>query len=192
MTGSTIGEHFRIMTFGESHGKSVGVVMDGVKPGLTISEEYIQKELDKRAPGRSNVSTMRKEEDRVHILSGIFNGKTTGTPICLVVYNKDQDSRKYERIKNLFRPGHADFTYLKKYGIRDYRGGGRASGRETIGRVAAGAIAKKILANKGITITAYTKEVAGIKAKRIELKEVNKNPVRCPYKNAAKKMEKAI
>lgn len=189
---STLGKNFRITTFGESHGKAVGVVIDGVKPGLKISEEEIQKELDKRKPGQSNVSTPRQEEDQVNILSGIFNGKTTGTPICLVVYNKDADSSKYEKIKNIFRPGHADFTYLKKYGVRDYRGGGRVSGRETIARVAAGAIAKKLLSKNGIKIIAYTKEIAGIVAKKIDLAEIEKNPVRCPDKKAAKKMEMVI
>lgn len=189
---SSIGKKFRIMTFGESHGKAVGVVIDGIKPGLKISEKNIQKELDKRKPGQSKVSTQRKEEDKIHILSGIFNGKTTGTPICLVVFNKDADSSKYEKIKKLFRPGHADFTYLKKYGIRDYRGGGRASGRETIGRVAAGAIAKKLLLKKKIKIIAYTKEVAGIKTNKINYSEIEKNSVRCPDKKAAKQMEKAI
>ena len=192
MTGSTFGTNFRMISFGESHGRAAGVVIDGIKPGLRISKEDIQKELDKRKPGQSKVTTQRKEDDKVEILSGIFNGKTTGTPICLVVFNKDADSAKYGRIKNLFRPGHADFTYLKKYGIRDYRGGGRSSARETIARVAAGAVAKKILSKKGIKITAYTKEVAGIKADRIDFSEIEKNAVRCPDKAAAKKMEKAI
>ncbi len=192
MTGNVFGKSFQIMTFGESHGKAVGVVIDGVKPGLPISEKEIQRELDRRKPGQSRVTTSRKEEDKIQILSGIFRGKTTGTPICMIVWNKDADPSKYEKIKDLFRPGHADFTYLKKYGIRDYRGGGRSSGRETVSRVAAGAIAKKILSKKGIKVTAYCKEIAGIEAKHFDAKQIEKNPVRCPDKTAAKKMEAAI
>ena len=192
MSSNSIGKNFRITTFGESHGKAVGVVIDGVKPGLKISEEEIQSELDKRKPGQSKITTARKEEDKIHILSGIFNGKTTGTPICMLVYNKDADSSKYEKIKNIFRPGHADFAYFKKYGIRDHRGGGRASGRETVGRVAAGAIAKKFLSKANIKVIAYTKEIAGIEAKKFRQGEIGKNTVRCPDKKAAKVMEKAI
>ncbi len=187
---SSFGKNFKIMTFGESHGEAVGAVIDGVVPGIKISKEDIQKELDKRKPGQSKITTLRKEKDEVHILSGIFEGKTTGHPICLVVYNKNQDSSAYDNLKDIFRPGHADFTYLKKYGIRDYRGGGRSSGRETVGRVAAGAVAKRMLG--GIKIIAYTKEVAGTIAKTVDLTEIEKNPVRCPDKEAAKEIEKKI
>ena len=192
MTGNEFGENFKIITFGESHGKGVGVVIDGVKAGLKISKKDIQKELDRRKPGQSKITTQRKESDFVEIISGLFEGKTLGTPICLLVKNNDFRSKDYGEIKKLFRPGHAGFTYFKKFGRRDYRGGGRASGRETIGRVSAGAIAKKLLAKKKIKIIGYVKEIAGIKAKKIDFNEIEKNSVRCPDKKAAKKMEKAI
>lgn len=180
------------MTFGESHGEAIGVVIDGVKPGLKISEKEIQKEMDRRRPGQSKVSTLRKESDKIQILSGIFEGKTTGTPICLLVLNKGAISSDYDMIKDMFRPGQADFTYLKKYGIRDYRGGGRASGRETAGRVAAGAIAKKILSNAKVKVQAYTIQVGNEFAESFNAKEIERNPVRCPDAAAAKRMEKAI
>ena len=189
---NTFGTLFRITTWGESHGKAIGVVLDGCPAGLNISEGEIQKELDKRAPGQSEVMSPRKESDKVEILSGIFEGKTTGTPISMIIYNKDVDSSKYEKIKYLLRPGHADFTYQIKYGFRDYRGGGRSSARETAARVAAGAVAKKLLAKYGINIVAYVKEIAGIKAKKIDYKEIYKNNARCPDKNVAKNMEQAI
>ncbi|MFC1768130.1 chorismate synthase [Nanoarchaeota archaeon] len=192
MSYSTFGKYFRVTTWGESHGKAIGVVIDGMKPGISLSEEDIQKDLDKRKPGQSKIVTPRKEEDKVEILSGVFEGKTTGTPISLIIYNKDVDSSKYEKIKNLVRPGHATLTYMKKYGIFDYRGGGRSSARETAMRVAAGAVAKKILDEKGINVVAYIKEVDGIKAKNIDLKEISKNPVNCPDKEAAAKIEKLI
>jgi len=192
MDGNSFGKFFKIVSFGESHGKAVGVVIDGVKPGIKLTQGEIQKELDKRKPGQSRVSTARSEADKIEILSGVFEGKTLGTPICLLVWNKDIDSSKYEKIRNLFRPGHADFTYWKKFEIRDFRGGGRASARETIARVAAAAVAKKMLAKKGIKVIGYTLEVAGIKAKKINFKEIEKNPVKCPDASAAKKMEKAI
>jgi chorismate synthase len=192
MAGNSLGAFFKITTFGESHGKAVGVLIDGVKPNMKISEREIQEELNRRRPGQSKVTTSRKEADQVEILSGVFKGKTLGTPICLLMWNKDQDSKAYKGIKSLLRPGHAGFTYLAKYGIQDYRGGGRASGRETAGRVAAGAIAKNILAKLGIKIFAYTKEIGHITATKIDLKEIEKNSVRCPDRNAAKKMEKKI
>ncbi len=192
MSYSTFGKYFRVTTWGESHGKAIGAVIDGCKPGISLTEEDIQQELDRRKPGQSSVVTPRKEEDKVEILSGVFEGKTTGTPISLIIFNKDVDSSKYEKIKELLRPGHATFTYLKKYGIFDYRGGGRSSARETAMRVAAGAIAKKILAEHTVKITAYIKEVAGIVAKNIDYAEIRKNPVNCPDKEAAKKIEKAI
>jgi chorismate synthase len=192
MAGSTFGRSFRIMTFGESHGKAVGVVIDGVKPGLELNERIIQKELDRRRPGQSNVTTARAEKDEVEILSGIFEEKTTGAPICLIVRNTEYDSSAYESLKDVFRPGHADFTFLRKFGIRDYRGGGRSSGRETVARVAAGAVAKQILRQRGISITAYTKEIAGIKAEKFDLDEIEKNKVKCPDRVAAGKMEEEI
>jgi len=192
MTGNEFGKNFRVISFGESHGKGIGVVIDGVKAGMKISEREIQKELDRRRPGQSKITTQRKESDSVEIISGIFEGKTLGTPICLLVRNKDYRSEDYTAIKKLFRPGHAGFTYFKKFGRRDYRGGGRASGRETIGRVAAGALAKKLLAKKKIKIIGYVKEIEGIEAKKIDYRQIEKNPVRCPDKIVAKKMEKAI
>lgn len=192
MAGNTFGNVFRITTFGESHGRAIGVVIDGVRPGLPIDTAFIQKELDRRRPGQSVVTTSRTERDQVEILSGVFDGKTTGTPICMVIWNNDQQPKAYERIKDLFRPGHAGYTYLAKYGISDYRGGGRSSGRETAARVAAGAVAKSFLARRGITIRAYTKEVAGIRAKRIDFSAIERNPLRCPDPEAAKKMERKI
>ncbi|MCR4335822.1 MAG: chorismate synthase [archaeon] len=192
MTGSEFGKNFKIITFGESHGAGIGVVIDGIKPGLKISVKEIQKELDRRRPGQSRITTQRKEADAVEIISGIFEGKTLGSPICLLIRNQDYRSKDYNDIKKLFRPGHAGYTYLKKYGIRDYRGGGRSSGRETAARVAAGAIAKKELAKKHIKIIGYVKEIAGIKAEKFDEKEIEKNNVRCADKNAAKKMEQAI
>lgn len=192
MPGNTFGEKFKVTTFGESHGKAIGVVVDGVPANLVLSEKDIQKELDRRKPMQNLITTQRDEKDRVEILSGVFEGKTLGTPICMIVYNLDQRSRDYENLKNKFRPGHADFTYFVKYGIYDYRGGGRASGRETIARVAAGAIAKKILSKKKIEIIGYTKSVAGIEAKKIDLSEIEKNPVRCPDNKAARKIVKTI
>jgi chorismate synthase len=192
MAGNTFGRFFHITTFGESHGKAVGVLVDGVKPNMRISESEIQKELSRRRPGQSNITTSRQEKDAVQILSGAFEGKTLGTPICLLIWNKNQNPETYKTIKNLFRPGHAGYTYLAKYGIQDYRGGGRASGRETASRVAAGAIAKKILAKQGVQIFAYTKQIGKIVAHKIVLKTIEQNPVRCADPNAAKKMEKKI
>ena len=148
MSFNTFGKLFRFTTWGESHGPAIGCVVDGCPPRIKISEKDIQKELNKRKPGQSKFTTQRKEDDKVEILSGVFNGETTGTPILMIIYNKDMKSRDYETIKNKFRPGHADLTYFKKYGIRDFRGGGRQSARETAARVAAGAIAKKVLEKK--------------------------------------------
>ncbi len=159
MAGSSFGTIFRITTWGESHGKAIGVVIDGCPSGLPLSEEEINAELALRAPGNSPFTSPRKEEDQAHILSGVFEGVTTGTPISIILYNKDADSSKYTPIKDLLRPGHATFTYLEKYGIFDYRGGGRASGRETACRVAAGAVAKKLLKHFDIDVVAYIKEI---------------------------------
>ena len=188
MTGNSFGNLFKVTTFGESHGKALGVTIDGCPAGLKISEKEIQKELDKRKPGQSSITTQRKEEDKIEILSGIFNGKTLGTPISMIIYNNDSESEDYEKLKNVFRPGHADFTWTSKYGVRDHRGGGRASGRETIARVAAGAIAKKFLAEQGIKIIGHTIQIHKIKAKKFDEKEIEKNAVKCADKKAAKKM----
>ncbi len=162
MAGSTFGSMFRITTWGESHGDGIGVVIDGCPAGLSVNEEMIQAFLDRRRPGQTRYTTQRKEADTVKILSGIFEGKTTGTPISMAVMNTNQISRDYSEIAGYYRPGHADYTYDTKYGFRDYRGGGRSSGRETIGRVAAGAIASAILKELGITVCAYTKSIGGI------------------------------
>ena len=192
MAGNSFGKIFKITTWGESHGKALGVIIDGCPPMLDLSEEDIQIELDRRMPGNSEVTSPRKETDRVEILSGIFEGKTTGAPISLLIKNIDVDSSKYEKIKDIFRPGHADYTYFVKYGIRDHRGGGRSSGRETVGRVAAGAVAKKILKAKGINVTGYTKQIGDITASVIDFNEIEKNDVRCPDKNTAQKMIEKI
>ncbi len=161
---NTLGEIVRITSFGESHGPAVGVVLDGLAPGIQLSQTDIQKELDRRRPGQSKVSTSRKEPDKVQILSGVFEGMTTGSPIAMVIYNKDSDPSKYKKLKDLFRPGHADFTFYRKYAVRDHRGGGRSSGRETAARVAGGAVAKKILAERGVEIRAHAVEIAGVRA----------------------------
>jgi chorismate synthase len=192
MPGNSFGNLFRITTWGESHGPALGVVIDGCPAGLDISEEDIQGELDRRRPGQSRITTQRKEPDRVEILSGIFDGKTLGTPISLMIQNADVISKSYEDIKDTYRPGHADFTYETKYGIRDYRGGGRSSARETVGRVAAAAIAKKILGIHGIRTYGYVKRVGDIVALNIDLEEIENNPVRCPDPVVAKKMIELI
>jgi len=190
--GNCLGRYFRVMTFGESHGRAVGVVVDGVRPGMALDGKDIQRDLDRRRPGRSAISSARREEDRVEILSGVLDGKTLGTPICMVVWNRDQRSGDYETLRDLFRPGHADFTYAKKYGIRDHRGGGRASARETVGRVAAGAIAKKELEILGIRIRCGTVAVGGIRTDLRDWEQVELNPVRCPDAEAAVYMEDRI
>ena len=161
---NSFGYKLRYTTFGESHGKAIGCVLDGVPAGLAIDEEYIQRELDRRKPGKSEFETARKEADKVEILSGVFEGKSTGTPIAMIIYNTNQKSKDYSNIKDIFRPGHADFTYFHKYGIRDYRGGGRSSARETAARVAAGAVAKLMIRELGIEVLSGISEVAGIKS----------------------------
>lgn len=188
MAGSTFGEQLKITTFGESHGEAVGVIVDGVTPGLEIDETYIQKQMDRRKPGQSSVTTPRKEYDKVHILSGVFEGRATGTPLFIILYNHDMRPSAYDNIERLFRPGHADYTYLKKYGIRDHRGSGRASGRETAGRVAAGAVARKLLENRGVSIVAYSKEIGGIKCETFVEDEIECNAVRACDPAAAVKM----
>jgi len=192
MAGNSFGQLFKITTFGESHGAALGVVVDGVPPNIPLKEKDIQEQLDRRKPGQSSVTTPRKESDQVEILSGVFEGKTTGTSLAMVIYNHNQKSEDYSELKNIFRPGHADYTYLKKYGIYDYRGSGRASGRETACRVAAGAIAKKILAQKGIVLAAYTLSVGDVAAQKIDASVIERNPVRAPDMEAAKRMMKRI
>jgi len=193
MAGNTFGSIFKITTFGETHGISVGCIIDGCPAGLSLSEEDIQKDLDRRRPGQSDITTQRKEEDTVRINSGVFEGKTTGTPIMLQVQNKDATSHDYDHLKDVFRPSHADFTYKEKYSIRDFRGGGRASARETVARVAAGAVARKFLEEQAkIEIIAYVEQVKNIKSavnsELISQKQVDQTIVRCPDLNAAEKM----
>ena len=188
MASNSFGQIFRITTFGESHGPAVGVVIDGVPANLPVSESDIQFDLDRRRPGQSKVTTQRKESDKVEILAGIFEGKTTGAPVALLIRNEDQRTKDYEEIKDLFRPGHADFTYWMKYGNQDYRGGGRASGRETACRVAAGAIAKKILYARKINIVAYTLAIGGIYAKKKDFSVIERNMVRAPDMEASEQM----
>ncbi|HOJ98990.1 MAG TPA: chorismate synthase [Termitinemataceae bacterium] len=186
MAGNSFGTLFKITTFGESHGGAVGVVIDGVPPNLELDEQDIQKELDRRKPGQNFITTPRQESDRVHILSGIFEGKTTGTPLLLLLYNTDARPEAYNDIKDKFRPGHADYTFFKKFGIRDYRGSGRASGRETAARVAAGAVAKKLLSQRGVHIVAYTLRAAGIQCQKRDESVIEQNPLRaCDLEAAA-------
>ncbi|NTW86987.1 MAG: chorismate synthase [Holophagaceae bacterium] len=175
---SSFGRSFRIVTFGESHGAGVGVVLDGVKPGLPFDLEAIQAEMDRRRPGQSDLVTPRKEADQVQVLSGVFEGRTTGHPIAMVVFNENQRSGDYKAITDLFRPGHADLTYDRKYGLRDPRGGGRSSGRETLGRVAAGAWAKQQLAALGITVRGFNREIAAIAGTAVDWAFVETNPLR--------------
>jgi len=189
MSGSVLGKNFRITTWGESHGKALGVVIDGCPAGIPLSEEDIQKDLDKRKPGNSPFSTPRKEDDKVEILSGVFEGKTTGTPISLIVYNNNQRSYDYSELAQCYRPGHADYTYDQKYGFRDYRGGGRSSGRETTARVAAGAIAKKILSELNVNILTYTLSIGDIKIdkSKFDASQIFENFLGMPDPEAAKK-----
>ena len=191
MAGSSLGTIFRMTTWGESHGKGVGVVLDGCPAGLPLCERDIQSFLDRRKPGQSRFTTQRSEGDEVEILSGVFEGRTTGTPISMLVRNTDQRSRDYGEIAYSYRPGHADFTFDEKYGFRDYRGGGRSSGRETIGRVAAGAVAVKILESLGVRVAAYAKEIGGIAVdpERFDLRERDNNRLYMPDKEAAARAE---
>lgn len=193
MPGNSFGQLFTITTFGESHGGAVGCVVDGCPPGLAITREDIQKELDRRKPGQSAITTPRKEQDEIHILSGVFQGKTTGTPILLIAYNKDMRPEDYEHLSTLYRPGHADFTFEKKYGIRDPRGSGRASARETLARVAAGAIAKKYLQEVlGIEILSFVEQVGEVKTdidfSTVTPSQIEENIVRCPDPDKAREM----
>ena len=193
MTGNTFGKIFKITTWGESHGVGLGCIIDGVPADIRLDENYIQTFLDKRKPGQSKFTTQRKEDDKVEILSGVFNGKTTGTPISLLIKNKDVKSKDYSDIKDKFRPGHADYTYHKKYGVRDYRGGGRASARETAARVAASAIARKVLGNK-VKIRGALIQIGNKKINRNnwDWKQIEKNDFFCPDKLTVTKWEKYI
>ena len=192
--GNSFGKIFKLTTFGESHGPCIGGIIDGCPSNIKIDENIIQHDLDRRKPGQSKIVTQRKEDDQLEILSGIFKGKTTGTPIGFIIKNKDQKSKDYDHIKDIYRPSHADFVYEKKYGNRDYRGGGRSSARETACRVVAGSIAKQIL--KNIKITAFVKSVGSVSLngsyRNYNLKNAENNMVRCPDKSVAKKMEKLI
>lgn len=193
---NTFGKLFTLTTFGESHGVAVGGVVDGMPPGIPIDIDFIQQELARRRPGQSRITTDRKELDQVELLSGVFEGKSTGTPIGFIVRNRNQQSKDYDSIANLFRPSHADYTYYNKYGIRDYRGGGRASARITLSRVVAGALAKLVLKQKGISITAYTSQVGNITLdkdyQKYDFSLIESNLVRCPEPKKAKEMEALI
>lgn len=193
MSGNSFGQNFVVTTFGESHGIALGCIVDGCPPGMLLTEADIQLELDRRKPGQSHYTTQRKESDTVKILSGIFEGKTTGTPIALIIYNEDQKSKDYDDIKDLFRPGHADYTYLKKYGIRDHRGSGRASARETAARVAAGAIAKKYLHKQfGITIRGFLSQMGHVELGFQGWQHIAENPFFCADPDKVPELEQLI
>jgi chorismate synthase len=192
MAGNTFGKLFRVTTWGESHGPALGAVIDGCPPGLELDVTDIQQSLEKRRPGKGGGESPRKEPDQVEILSGVFEGLTTGTPISLIIYNKDAKSSAYDHLQNIFRPGHGDLTYLKKYGIRDHRGGGRASARETAARVAAGAVARKVLAENDISVIAYTVALGDVATSKRNMKDIAKNRLYCPDMAAAARMEDLI
>lgn len=199
MAGNTIGNLFRVTTWGESHGQALGAIVDGCSAGLDLNEADIQQALDRRRPATSVASTSRREGDQVEILSGVFDGKTTGTPIALLIRNANARSSDYAELKDIFRPGHGDFTYLQKYGIRDWRGGGRSSGRETVARVAAGAIAEKIISAGGMEVLAYTQAIGGIEINRDKMpkgkalrRQVRNNILFCPDREAASAMVKKL
>lgn len=197
MAGNSFGQIFRITTFGESHGEGVGVIIDGCPPGILISEEEIQIELDRRKPGQSKITTPRKETDLIRILSGVFEGKTTGTPLAMIAFNKEFESDDYLELKNIYRPSHADYTYEAKYGFRDWRGSGRASARETLARVAAGVLAKKYLKEKlGIEFLSFVEQVGNLKTgidfNQVTMEQIESNIIRCPDNEVAEKMIKLI
>jgi chorismate synthase len=192
MAGNSFGEIFRVTTFGESHGEGVGVIIDGCPPSIRLSQEDFVADMARRRPGTRSSSTARREEDRVEIFSGVYQDMTTGAPITLFIRNRDADSRPYEILRQLFRPGHADYTYFKKYGHFDFRGGGRYSARETAARVAAGVVAGKVLEPLGIKVTAYTIELGGIQARRFNLDFVEKSSLYCPDPEATEKMEETL
>ena len=193
---NTFGNLFTLTTFGESHGPAVGGVVDGMPAGIDIDMEFIQNELNRRRPGQSKITTSRNEADKVELLSGVFEGKSTGCPIGFVVHNTNQHSNDYNNMRDLFRPSHADFTYTSKYGIRDHRGGGRSSARITISRCVGGALAKLVLRQLGVSITAYTSQVGNIEVSRdystLDFAEIERNPVRCPDPEKARLMEELI
>lgn len=189
MSGNSFGKLFTVTSFGESHGLALGAIVDGCPPGIPLTEEDLQADLDRRKPGTSRHTTQRREPDQVKILSGVFEGKTTGTPIGLIIENTDQRSKDYSNIAKTFRPAHADYAYTQKYGFRDYRGGGRSSARETAMRVAAGAIAKKVLAEKGIEVRGYLSQLGPIKAEAFDWNEVHNNPFFCPDASKVPEME---
>jgi chorismate synthase len=189
---STFGTLFKLTTWGESHGPALGVVVEGCPAGIPLTVEDIQRDLDRRRVGQSKVTSPRNERDQAQILSGVFEGVTTGAPISIITYNKDVDSSKYENLRDVFRPGHADYTYWAKYGLRDHRGGGRSSARETWGRVATGAIARKILQTVGCEVFAFTREIGGIEMQTFDRDQIERNLVRCPDPVAAEKMVEAI
>jgi chorismate synthase len=192
MGGNSFGQRFRITTFGESHGEGVGTVIDGCPPGIRLSEEDFTFEMGRRRPGRHKIDTPRQEQDSVEILSGIFEGMTTGTPITLFIRNLDVHSKPYEILRELYRPGHADYSYHKKYGHFDFRGGGRASARETAARVAAGVLARLIIHPIGVRVTGYTLELGGVRVNRVDPAVINTNPLYCPDANAVDPMMEAI
>lgn len=196
MAGNTFGQIFKVTTFGESHGRAIGMILDGCPAGLEIDEAFVQQELARRRPGQSKIVTQRQEEDQAEILSGIFHGRSTGAPIAMVIYNADARSKDYGHIADKFRPSHADFTYQAKYGTRDYRGGGRSSARETAARVAAGAIAKLLLRQEGIGVAAYVSQVGHLRLEaayqELDLSLTESNPVRCPDPALAAQMETLI
>ncbi|MBI5487527.1 MAG: chorismate synthase [Deltaproteobacteria bacterium] len=189
---NVLGEIFRVVTFGESHGPAIGAVLDGVPPGLHLDLRFVQRELDRRRPGTSDLVSARRERDRVRVLSGVFEGVTTGAPVCLVIASRDARPADYEPLRDRFRPGHGDWTWWAKYGVRDWRGGGRLSGRETAARVAAGAVAKLLLGPLGVEVAAQVIEVAGIPAVRRDLAVAARNPLRCGDARAAARMAAAI
>jgi len=189
---NTFGKRFTLTTFGESHGKAIGCIVDGVPAGLKIDEEFIQAQLDRRKPGKSKLETARKEDDRVEILSGVFEGVTTGTPIAMVIYNTNQKSKDYSNIKDMFRPGHADFTYFHKYGIRDYRGGGRSSARETAARVAGGAIAQLMLKELGVEISSGVLQIDDIKANKIDFEYAKTSILNALDKDVEQAQQEAV
>ena len=190
MSGNSFGKLFTVTSFGESHGPALGCIIDGCPPGLELSEADMQRDLDRRKPGTSRHTTQRREADEVRILSGVFEGKTTGTPIGLVIENTDQRSKDYSKISEQFRPAHADYTYMHKYGVRDYRGGGRSSARETAMRVAAGAVARKFLEQRlGIRIRGYLSQLGPIKAEKLDWEQVHQNPFFCPDADKVAEME---
>ena len=192
MASNSFGDLFRVTTWGESHGKALGVVIDGCPAGIPLTEDDINAELIKRAPGKTPYTSPRREPDQAEIFSGVFEGKTTGAPLSIILFNKDADSSKYEPIKNLMRPGHANFTYLKKYGIFDYRGGGRASARETACRVAAGAVAKKLLSHFHIELCTYIYAIGGIKISKVDPLTLKSSPIFCPDEKAGEKIMHAL